>query len=79
MRRAARPDMASACFQPMREFGSVREFFTASTISTNGPSLHCIFSTCASIGSNVVAVGVFVGGVLMGAAILLSAEKNDLP
>ncbi len=56
----------SQLFSAMREFGSVREFFTATTIGTLAdlPFILIFLALVASIGGNLVWVLVF-GGVLM--------------
>lgn len=56
----------SQVFSAMREFSSVREFFTASTIGTVAdlPFLLIFLALVASIGGNLVWV-LIVGGVLM--------------
>lgn len=56
----------SSLFQAMREFGSVREFFTASTVGTVAdlPFLILFFALIWSIGGPIVAV-VLLGGILM--------------
>lgn len=56
----------SQVFSAMREFGSVREFFTATTIGTLAdlPFIFIFLALVASIGGNLVWVLVF-GGVLM--------------
>ena len=56
----------SEIFGSMREFGSVREFFTASTIGTLAdlPFLVVFLALVASIGGNLVWVLIF-GGILM--------------
>lgn len=56
----------SQVFSAMREFGSVREFFTATTIGTLAdlPFLLIFLALVASIGGNLVWV-LIVGGVLM--------------
>jgi ATP-binding cassette, subfamily C, bacterial LapB len=56
----------SQLFSAMREFGSVREFFTASTIGslTDLPFVLIFLALVASIGGNVVWV-LIAGGVLM--------------
>jgi ATP-binding cassette, subfamily C, bacterial LapB len=50
----------------MRDFASVREFFTASTIGTltDLPFIVLFLALVASIGGNVVWV-LFIGGILM--------------
>ncbi len=56
----------SNTFSSVREFGSIREFFTASTIGTltDLPFIVLFLALVASIGGNVVWV-LFVGGILM--------------
>lgn len=56
----------SALFAAMRDFGSVREFFTASTIGTVAdlPFLVIFLALVAMIGGNIVWV-LIAGGVLM--------------
>ncbi len=56
----------SQIFNAMREFGSVREFFTASTIGTIAdlPFIVIFLALVASIGGNLVWV-LIVGGILM--------------
>jgi len=66
MRRGKEGQSPSGLFSAVREFGSVREFFTASTIGTltDLPFIVLFLALVASIGGNVVWV-LFVGGVLM--------------
>jgi ATP-binding cassette subfamily C protein LapB len=66
MRRGKEGQTPSGLFSAVREFGSVREFFTASTIGTltDLPFIVFFLALVASIGGNVVRV-LFVGGVLM--------------
>ena len=66
MRRGKEGQSPSGLFSAIREFGSVREFFTASTIGTltDLPFIVLFLALVASIGGNVVWV-LFVGGVLM--------------
>jgi ATP-binding cassette subfamily C protein LapB len=66
MRRGKEGQTPSGLFSAVREFGSVREFFTASTIGTltDLPFIVLFLALVASIGGNVVWV-LFVGGVLM--------------
>lgn len=66
----------SQIFSAMREFGSVREFFTASTIGTVAdlPFLLIFLALVASIGGNLVWV-VIAGGVLMVAPGFLLQKK----
>ncbi len=56
----------SQTFAAVREFSSIREFFTASTIGTltDLPFIVLFLALVASIGGNVVWV-LFVGGILM--------------
>ncbi len=66
MRSDARPSAPSALFAQMREFASVREFFTASTIGglTDLPFVLLFLGIVWAIAGNVVWVLV-VGGLLM--------------
>ncbi len=66
MRRGKHGQSPSGLFSAVREFGSVREFFTASTIGTltDLPFIVLFLALVASIGGNVVWV-LFAGGVLM--------------
>jgi len=66
MRSDKRPQAPSDLFSSMREFGSVREFFTASTIGTIAdiPFIFVFLFLVASIAGNVVWVLV-LGGILM--------------
>jgi ATP-binding cassette subfamily C protein LapB len=66
MRAAPGERTPSQIFSTMREFGSVREFFTASTIGTLAdiPFILIFLMLVASIGGNLVWVLV-IGGVLM--------------
>ncbi len=66
MRSDKRPQAPSDLFSSMREFGSVREFFTASTIGTivDIPFIFVFLFLVASIAGNVVWVLV-IGGILM--------------
>jgi len=66
MRRGAGDQTPSGLFSAVREFGSVREFFTASTVGTltDLPFIVLFLALVASIGGNVVWV-LFVGGILM--------------
>ncbi len=66
MRSDRRPQAPSDLFSSMREFGSVREFFTASTIGTIAdiPFIFVFLFLVASIAGNVVWVLV-LGGILM--------------
>ena len=56
----------STTFAAVREFASIREFFTASTIGTltDLPFIVLFLALVASIGGNVVWV-LFIGGILM--------------
>lgn len=66
MRRGKEGQSPSGLFSAVREFGSVREFFTASTIGTltDLPFIVLFLALVASIGGNVVWV-LFIGGLLM--------------
>ncbi|MEM7521818.1 MAG: ATP-binding cassette domain-containing protein [Pseudomonadota bacterium] len=66
MRSDARGQAPNQVFSAMREFGSVREFFTASTIGTIAdiPFIFVFLFLVASIAGNVVWVLV-LGGILM--------------
>ncbi|MEP2919341.1 ATP-binding cassette domain-containing protein [Sulfitobacter sp.] len=66
MRSDKRPQAPSDTFSSMREFSSVREFFTASTIGTIAdiPFIFVFLALVASIAGNVVWVLV-LGGILM--------------
>ncbi|MEQ6247282.1 ATP-binding cassette domain-containing protein [Sulfitobacter sp. HNIBRBA3233] len=66
MRSDRRPQAPSDLFSSMREFSSVREFFTASTIGTIAdiPFIFVFLLLVASIAGNVVWVLV-LGGILM--------------
>ena len=66
MRRGAAGTSPSATFSAVREFGAIREFFTASTIGTltDLPFIVLFLALVASIGGNVVWVLV-AGGILM--------------
>jgi len=66
MRMAPGERRPSEVFASMREFGSVREFFTASTVGTLAdlPFLIVFLALVASIGGNLVWVLV-LGGILM--------------
>ncbi|MGB5865391.1 MAG: ATP-binding cassette domain-containing protein [Sulfitobacter sp.] len=66
MRSDKRPQAPSDLFSSMREFGSVREFFTASTIGTIAdiPFIFVFLLLVASIAGNVVWV-LILGGILM--------------
>jgi len=65
--RSGLPGMApSQVYSAVRDFGSVREFFTASTLGTltDLPFIVMFFVLVASIGGNVVWV-LFLGAILM--------------
>ncbi len=64
--RAGSGNSPSQTFSAVREFGTIREFFTASTIGTltDLPFIVLFLALVASIGGNVVWV-LFVGGLLM--------------
>ncbi|MCL7405267.1 ATP-binding cassette domain-containing protein [Paradonghicola geojensis] len=64
--KAGAANSPSQTFSAVREFGSIREFFTASTIGTltDLPFIVLFLALVASIGGNVVWV-LFAGGVLM--------------
>ncbi|SLN39575.1 ATP-binding cassette domain-containing protein [Roseisalinus antarcticus] len=66
MRRGIEGQSASGTFSAVREFGAIREFFTASTIGslTDLPFIFLFLALVASIGGPVVWVLV-AGGVLM--------------
>ncbi|SFJ86705.1 ATP-binding cassette domain-containing protein [Celeribacter neptunius] len=66
MRSDARPTTPSGLFSAMREFGSVREFFTASTIGSVAdiPFIFMFFALVASIAGPVVVI-LIIGAVLM--------------
>lgn len=66
MRAAPGDRRPSAIFATMREFGSVREFFTASTIGTLAdlPFIVIFLALVASIGGNLVWI-LITGGLLM--------------
>ena len=66
MQSGHRVQSPSALYSAMREFGAVREFFTASTFGTltDLPFILLFLALVASIGGNVVWVLV-LGGVLM--------------
>ena len=66
MRAGLKGQSPSSVFSAVREFGSVREFFTASTIGTltDLPFIVLFLALVASIGGNVVWVLV-IGGALM--------------
>lgn len=66
MRSDARPTTSSGLFSAMREFGSVREFFTSTTIGTVAdiPFIFLFFALVASIAGPVVFL-LMAGAVLM--------------
>ncbi|UWP98667.1 ATP-binding cassette domain-containing protein [Aliiroseovarius crassostreae] len=66
MRSDRRPTSPSSLFATMREFGSVREFFTASSVGTltDLPFIVLFLVLVASIAGNVVWV-LIAGGILM--------------
>lgn len=66
MRSDQRPLPPSGLFAAMRDFGSVREFFTSSTIATLAdiPFIFVFLLLVASIAGNVVWV-IMLGGILM--------------
>ncbi len=66
MRSDNRPTSPSGLFSAMREFGSVREFFTASSVGTltDIPFIALFLVLVASIAGNVVWV-LIAGGILM--------------
>jgi len=66
MRRGKAGQTPSGLFSAVREFGAVREFFTASTIGTltDLPFIVLFLALVASIGGNVVWV-LFAGAILM--------------
>ncbi len=66
MRRGAEGRTPSSVFSAVREFGSVREFFTASTLGTltDLPFVVLFLALVASIGGHVVWV-LFAGAILM--------------
>ena len=66
MRSDLKGKSPSQLFSSMREFGSVREFFTASTVGTltDIPFIFLFLFLVASIAGNVVWVSV-IGGFLM--------------
>ncbi|WP_114286653.1 ATP-binding cassette domain-containing protein [Candidatus Halocynthiibacter alkanivorans] len=66
MRSDRRANTPSGLFSAMREFGSVREFFTSSTIGTiaDVPFIFVFLLLVASIAGNLVWV-LMLGGVLM--------------
>ena len=66
MRSGLKDHSPSSTFSAVREFSSIREFFTASTIGTltDLPFIVLFLALVASIGGNVVWV-LFIGGILM--------------
>lgn len=66
MRSDARPTSATGLFSAMREFSSVREFFTASTIGSIAdiPFLFLFLALVASIAGPVVGI-LIVGAIVM--------------
>ncbi|WP_432448312.1 ATP-binding cassette domain-containing protein [Aliiroseovarius marinus] len=66
MRSDKRPTSPSGLFSAMREFGSVREFFTASSVGalTDIPFIFLFLALVASIAGNVVWI-LIAGGILM--------------
>lgn len=66
MRSGSKQNTPSNTFSAVREFASIREFFTASTIGTltDLPFIVLFLALVASIGGNVVWV-LFIGGILM--------------
>ncbi len=66
MRSDARPTSPTGLFSAMREFGSVREFFTASTIGSVAdiPFIFLFFALVASIAGPVVII-LALGAVIM--------------
>lgn len=75
--RAGLPGMShSQVYSAVRDFGSVREFFTASTVGTltDLPFIILFFALVASIGGNVVWV-LFLGAVLMVAPAFILQKK----
>jgi ATP-binding cassette subfamily C protein LapB len=75
--RAGLPGMSpSQMYSAVRDFGSVREFFTASTLGTltDLPFIVLFFVLVASIGGNVVWV-LFIGAVLMVAPAFLLQKR----
>ena len=66
MRSDARPNTPSGLFSAMREFGSVREFFTSTTIGTVAdiPFIFLFFALVASIAGPVVFL-LIAGAILM--------------
>ncbi len=76
MRSGLQGQAPSTVFAAVREFGSIREFFTASTIGTltDLPFIVLFLALVASIGQNIVWV-LFVGGFLMVAPSFLMQRK----
>ncbi|MFN3293478.1 MAG: ATP-binding cassette domain-containing protein, partial [Gemmobacter sp.] len=76
MKRAPGGPTPSSLFQSMREFGSVREFFTASTVGTvvDLPFILLFLVLVWSIGGSIVWVLV-LGGVLMVVPGLLMQDR----
>lgn len=66
MRRGLAGQAPSATFSAVREFGAIREFFTASTLGTltDLPFVVLFLALVASIGGPVVWI-LFAGGILM--------------
>ncbi len=76
MQAGLKGQSSSALFSAVREFGSIREFFTASTIGTltDLPFIVLFLALVASIGGNVVWV-LFIGGFLMVAPSFLMQRR----
>lgn len=76
MRSGLQGQSPSTVFSAVREFSSIREFFTASTIGTltDLPFIVLFLALVASIGQNIVWV-LFVGGFLMVAPSFLMQRK----
>lgn len=76
MRSGLQGQSPSTVFAAVREFGSIREFFTASTIGTltDLPFIVLFLALVASIGQNIVWV-LFVGGFLMVAPSFVMQRK----
>lgn len=76
MRAGVQGHSPSTVFSAVREFGSIREFFTASTIGTltDLPFIVLFLALVASIGQNIVWV-LFVGGFLMVAPSFILQRK----
>lgn len=70
----------SQVFTAMREFGSVREFFTASTIGTLAdlPFLFIFLVLVAIIGGNLVWVLIFGGLLMLAPSLLLQSRMVTL-